>query len=143
MTLKHSIIGVWALKSFVSEDTETKAQDKPFGEKPSGHLIFTAGGHTLTLGIGEDRKPISPENPTDQERIALFKTLFAYGGRYSVDGNKVLQHIEASWSGAWTGTTQTRFVEIIGNELFVKSAPLRNPRDGRLSVVTSTWTRVE
>lgn len=143
MTLQHSIIGVWALKNFVSEDTESKVQEKPFGEQPSGHIIFTPGGHTLTLGIGQDRKPISPDNPTDAERIALFKTLFAYSGRYSIDGNKVLQHVDASWTGALTGTTQTRFVEVVGSELFMKSAPFKNPRNGRQSVVTSTWTRVE
>ncbi len=140
---QKSIVGVWALKSFESEDVETKAIERPLGPHPVGHLIFTPGGHMSAMCISAERKPLDVDNPTDAERVALFKTMVAYSGKYRLEGDRVLHGVIASWRGDWTGTTQTRFSEIAEPELTVRTAPFRNPRDGRMCIVTIKWERAE
>ena len=143
MDLASSIVGVWTLTKFTSEDTETRDVDKPFGEHPSGHIIFTRGGHVMALGVGAGRKPLNRTDPTDAERAALFKSLFAYSGRYRLDEDRINHIIEASWNESWTGTAQVRMAEIAGSSLTVRTAPFRSPQTGREVVATAYWERVE
>lgn len=143
MIQADAIIGVWKMRSFVSEDIETKALERPLGDHPNGQIIFTRGGYMSAIGVASNRTPLNATSPTDVERVALFKSLFAYSGKYRLDGDKVLHDVEASWREDWTGTTQIRFAETNADVLTVKTAPFRNPRDGRQCVVTATWDRVE
>jgi hypothetical protein len=46
---------------------------------------------------------------TDEERVALHKTMFAYAGTYSVDAGKVTHHVDISWNEVWNGTDGERF----------------------------------
>jgi hypothetical protein len=73
---------------------------------------------------------------TDAEKIALFEGLVAYSGTYTIDGNTVSYHVDASWNEAWTGGTQVRHFRIEGATLYTESPPAKNPRDGG---VTSEW----
>jgi hypothetical protein len=54
--------------------------------------------------------------PPDNERVALYDTMFAYAGTYSVDAGRVIHHVDISWNEAWTGTDQIRFFEVNGCE---------------------------
>ena len=56
MPISSDIVGVWKLRSFALVDSGG-AQIKPFGEKPSGQVVFTAGGHVALVMTGEKRKP--------------------------------------------------------------------------------------
>lgn len=143
MDLGSSVIGVWRLIKFVSEETATGNVDMPFGSRPRGHIIFTAGGHVMALGVGTDRTSLSGTEPTDGQRAALFKSLFAYSGRYRLEGDKIVHEVEASWNESWTGTKQVRVAKVEGNELVVKTAPFRSPQSGEEVVATALWERVE
>jgi hypothetical protein len=61
--------------------------------------------------------------PTDEERVKLHQTMTAYAGTYSVEGEKVIHHVDISWNEAWTGTDQIRFYKLEGNTLTIKAAP--------------------
>jgi hypothetical protein len=60
--------------------------------------------------------PAGP-TPPGYERVALYDTMFAYAGTYSVQGGKVIHHVDISWNEFWTGTDQIRFFEVNGNIL--------------------------
>ena len=143
MELASWIVGVWRLTKFISEETETKEISTPFGEEPSGHMVFTAGGHVMALGVGSGRRPLSASHPTDAERAELFKTLFAYSGRYRIEGETIVHDVEASWNEGWTGTAQVRMAKVDGNTLAVRTAPFRSPQTGQEVVATAYWERVE
>jgi len=69
--------------------------------------------------IGAANGRIAPASaaPPENERVALFDTMFAYAGTYSVDAGKVMHHIDISWNETWTGTDQIRLFEVSGNTL--------------------------
>jgi Lipocalin-like domain len=48
-------------------------------------------------------------------RVALYDTMFAYAGTYSVEAGKVIHHVDISWNETWTGTDQIRLFEVSGN----------------------------
>jgi len=67
MTLRQALPGGWLLESFVSRRDGTGPVRYPFGEHPSGLILYTTDGHMsaqLTPGTGE---------------------FVSYGGRFEVD----------------------------------------------------------
>ena len=73
-----------------------------------------------------------PSNvPTDGERVALHKSMLAYGGPYRVEGNKVTHHLDVAWDNTRLGTDQIRFFAIQGNTLTLRTETNKSPVDGR------------
>jgi hypothetical protein len=79
--------------------------------------------------------------PSDEEKIALFDTMFAYSGSYTVEPDRVVHHVDMSWNEAWSGTEQVRFCTVDEHTLTYTSAPAKNPFDGREVVHEVTWVR--
>ena len=67
----------------------------------------------------------------DAGAVDLYRTIIAYSGAYSIDGNKVIYKIEYSWNQAWTGTNQQRFVEVKDNQLTIVNSPSHFVRSER------------
>ena len=54
-------------------------------KNPIGYAIFTPEGRMMAVLEGEGRR----KNPkTDEDRLALFRSMVAYTGMYYVDGDK-------------------------------------------------------
>ncbi len=97
----------------------------------------------MVILVGDNRK--TPDGPvlTDGEMIALFKSVVAYSGTYTIDGNQVTHHVDAS-SDEWrTGTKQIRFFTLDGKLLTLTTAPTPNRWDGRMSGHTLVWEKME
>jgi Lipocalin-like domain len=43
--------------------------------------------------------------------MALFDTMFAYSGAYTVESDRVVHHVDLSWNEAWSGTDQVGTVK--------------------------------
>src|SRR5437868_2182164 len=95
------LVDRWGLEAykFFGEETTTGKITTTFGKHPRGHIIFTPGGHVMALGVGSDRVSLSATDPTDSERAALFKTLFAYSGSYRLEGKNLVHDVQVSWNG--------------------------------------------
>ena len=57
--------------------------------------------------------------------------MLAYAGSYTLDDEKVVHHLDASWNQTWTGTDQVRFYKRDGNTLTISGAPAPDPYTGR------------
>lgn len=90
-----------------------------------------------------DRAKPQIDVQTDVERLALYKTMIAYGGTYTVDNEKVVHHVDISWNGAYTGTQQVRFYKLDGDTLTLRTAPNKSPVDGREGVGILVFERVK
>lgn len=112
----NSLIGTWRLKSYVVT-TAAGERTTPYGPKPRGLLSYSADGHMQVIGVADERVIPVGSTATTSERAALYDTLFAYAGTYSVEGNTVTHHVEISWNGSWTNTDQLRIFERNGNTL--------------------------
>jgi hypothetical protein len=132
-----NIVGSWKLLSVVAED-ETGKTSSPFGEHPKGYLIYTSEGRMMGLFVHEKRSP--PR--IDEDRINLHKYMVAYSGRYTVEGEKVVHHVDISWDERLTGTDQIRFIKLEGDKLTIKTPPIQNPFTGLGSITgVLVWER--
>src|SRR5579863_5266790 len=106
------LLGTWRITSLTVADPHGGAPRQPFGAHPTGYLHYSADRRMYVVLISEHRG--SPANPeaTDRESIALYRSFAAYAGTYSVEGDLIRHHIDASWNQAWTGTTQVRHFAI-------------------------------
>ncbi len=137
------LIGTWSIVSDQRTIVETgETIDANVGVPSFGLSQFIAAmGSMLGLLLrGRRPKPASVDQITDPQRIDLFKSMVAYGGRYTLDGNKVAHHIDISWNEVWTGTTQFRHVSFDGERLVLTTEPTMFSRDGKMSIVRLVWS---
>jgi hypothetical protein len=140
--LASQLVGVWKYTSQSTKEVATGKINHPFGEKPTGHIVYTKGGHAVFVLAGDNRKAPAAAVATDAERINLFNTIAAASGTYKVEGNTIIVTYAASWNQTWTGITQKRQFEIVGNKLTVTSAPTKDLA-GQDIVFVVTYERVE
>ena len=141
--LASSIVGTWKLTSFVRKEVATGKTAATYGEHPSGYAYYTKGGHFLIFAVAQDRKKNEKADPTDAERMELFKSMFAWGGSYKTEGNKVVYNVDVAWVPSWVGTTRTYQVEMASNKLTVTTPPFKSTIDGQDVVVVTTYERAE
>jgi len=84
------------MTGWVRKESATGKIVKSFGEHPAGIVIYTKGGHFVTFAAGQDRKKPAQADPSDAERIGLFKTMYGFGRTYKVQGNGLLPHLDTS-----------------------------------------------
>jgi hypothetical protein len=135
------LLGTWRITSLSVADAQGGAPRQPFGAHPSGYLHYGADRRMYVLLISELRP--SPANPeaTDPESIALYRSFASYAGTYSVDGDFVRHHIDASWNQAWTGTTQVRRFAISGDQLHLWTEPASAALGGLQGRTDILWRR--
>jgi hypothetical protein len=122
--------------------TSRKSSGSIFGDTPLGVITYTSDGHMSGFLEDPKRRPAAGRVATDAEAAELYRTMVAYSGTYSIDGNKVPHKIEVAWNQAWNGTNQQRFIEIRDNQLTIKTPPIVNLR-GNESVNTLVWERIK
>jgi len=101
--------------SYVSEELATGKKTAPLSEHPKGYLIYTPQGRMIGLLVHETRSP--PK--VDEDRINLHKYMVSYSGRYTVEGDKVVHHVDVSWNEALSGTDQVRLFKLEGDRLTI------------------------
>lgn len=137
------LLGTWKLQSFTTEDLVTGQKSDLFGAHPSGYLSYGSDGRMHAILAEEGRNAPTDLIPTDAERIRLYNGFSAYAGTYSIDGDQVSHHVDASWNQSWTGTTQVRKFRIEGSCLYITTLPDRNPVTGKESISELVWIKVD
>jgi hypothetical protein len=127
----NPLLGTWKLKSYLREVAATGERYNERGEHPNGFLSYGADGRMYAIITWDNRAKPLDVVPTEEERIRLYGTMLSYAGTYTMDGDKVIHHVDISWNQIWTGTDQVRFYKLDANTLTITSAPNRNPVDGR------------
>jgi hypothetical protein len=138
------LVGTWRPTAVTTVTLKTNAVTKLFGDNPIGLLQYTRGGHVVVfLSTGTPHQP-QGNVLTDEDRAAIHKGIIgAYAGKYRIEGSKVIHQVTAAWWPHFIGSEQTRFFEVSGSTLTLKTAPFVSPRTGDEIVSTLTWERVE
>jgi calcineurin-like phosphoesterase family protein len=74
---------------------------------------------------------------------ALFRSMAAYAGTFTIKGNQVIHRPDASWNETWTGTDQIREYKFDGERLMLATAPSPDPFTGKMSVRTLVWEKIK
>jgi hypothetical protein len=138
------LVGTYKLINSTRKVLDTGEVLDTWGKSPKGFITYGKDGRMMALIVHSERpKPESVEKVTDQQRADLFRTMVAYGGTYKFDGNRVEHHIDISWNEVWTGTTVIRDLKKEGDKLVYTGRAAPFSGDGKMSLVTLVWEKVQ
>lgn len=139
--LQRRLLGTWKLVSAVREEIPSGRKTDFFGPDPVGYLTYSPEGRMFALIVRGDRKRPAGAVAAPAEIEALFKSAVSYTGKYSVAGNQVAHHVDASLNEVWTGAVQRRTATFDGARLMLSTPLSLDPLDGLNSIRTMTWER--
>jgi hypothetical protein len=141
---ENDLIGTWKLVSAFMKNVENGEVSNAYsGPHPTGFLSYGRDHRMMAMAAYDKRiKPARVDQTTPEHRDQLFQTYFAYAGTYSVSGDAVQHHIEASWNETWTGTTVTRDIKFGNGMLILTTRPQLRP-NGKTFVITLTWEKIK
>lgn len=108
------IVGSYRLVSMehIARDGEV---GRPFGDDPSGFILYTPEHCMTALLMRSDRPNIAGGDilaVPPAEAAAAFATASAFGGRWRVEGEELVHELEAATFPNWVGTKQRRRFEV-------------------------------
>jgi hypothetical protein len=83
------ILGSWRMTSWVTRDVATGEQQDALGQNPRGAVVYTPQRVTFLITKNNRARP-EQLPPSDEEKIVLFDTMFAYSGAYTVESDRVV-----------------------------------------------------
>lgn len=126
-SLRDQVVGTW---NFVVAEVVAPDGKKsfPFGETPSGILIFTAGGQFAQIHTASDLPKIASNNRltgTPEEYSAIMRRSISLFGTYSVNEEKktVTFNIVSSTYPNFAGESQERVIDKLTADEFVNTNP--------------------
>lgn len=134
----NQLVGTWKLAGAVSTTTSGERNENPYRVNPSGLLTYSPAGRVMALISFGDRKPLSIRAGTE-ERAEAFETFLAYAGQYSVNGDKVIHHVEISSIQNYVNRDLIRTVRFDGDRMTLITPP--TSVSGKVQVLELTWQR--
>ena len=107
------IVGTWRLASFDAEDQATGERWPTFGKSPSGRLMLMPNGYMMVILTAEGRQRAN----TEADCARAFKSMFAYSGKYTFDGDKFVTDVDVASLVEWSGAQQVRTWRFVGSRL--------------------------
>jgi hypothetical protein len=137
----YELAGTYQLMSSSTKHLDTGEDVSDEGAK--GSIMYGADGRMLVLITYGDRpKAESSAKLTDDQRVALFRTMLAYGGTYEFDGKTMTHHVDICSDEIRCGTTLVRDVTVDGDRLIYTTRPQPSPFDGEMIVITLVWRKL-
>jgi hypothetical protein len=130
--------GVWRLVASYVVLEDTGERTDLLGSEQRAYGIFEPGGRMIAIGQAKDRIP----GTSTSAMAELFRTMFAYSGKWSIDDEKFVTEVDVAADPSWVGTRQVRYYTFDGETLSLRSAPLALPSfAGRKGIVYADWVR--
>jgi hypothetical protein len=138
---KEDLIGTWELVSTVTIRPNGERIPR-YGEHAVGFLTYTRDGRMSVILTNADRKPLSGDQFTAPaaERAEAFSGSSAYAGRYTIEGDRVVHHVEAATLPNRVNEDEARRMILRGNRLTL-SAPTTVAGEQR--IIEIVWERLK
>ena len=118
-----NLIGTWRLAAAYVVVEGAGERSELYGAEPRGYAIFEPGGRLMAIVTSSGR----PRAGSEAETATLFKSMMAYTGRYTIDGEKFTTEVDMAWDPSWEGTEQTRYYTLDGDMLRLRTALIDHP----------------
>jgi Lipocalin-like domain len=135
--------GTYKLISSTRTILETGEVQDSYGRQPKGYIMYGKDGRILVLITHEGRPTPSRTDMTDKDRADQYRTLNAYGGTYTFQGDRIEHHIDIAANESRVGSTEIREVKRDGNRLVYTTKPQPFSADGKMSVITLVWEKMK
>ena len=120
------IVGTWRLANYEARGADGSVS-YPLGQNAAGYLIYTNDGYMSVAMMASGRESYAQEDllgGSDAERLAAADGFFSYCGRFEVEGDVVLHHIDVAFFPNRIGTSQRRFFSFEGDRLLLATPPM-------------------
>ena len=141
--MRATILGTWKLVSVSSSTANGERNDAPFGPDPVGFLTYTQDGRmTAMISYGGRARLSSSDSHSApvEEQAEAFRTFVAYAGRYTLNSDKVIHHVEISSIQDWVGTDLIRNIKFEGERIILVAPPMSV--GGEMQTFELTWQRL-
>jgi hypothetical protein len=138
----QQLIGHWRLTQWRSTANGDAEVHFPFGENPSGSLVYGADGWVSVQIVAQDRPRFTVDDPHGgpaEEHAAAYLTCLAYCGRWEIREDRVVHRIEISLYPNWEGQEQVRLFELTDRTLVLRTPPIT--MNGVPFTTELEWTR--
>lgn len=121
MISKEDLHGSWQLESWTIGYSNRDEFTYPYGEDPTGLLLYTADGW-MSASICRHERALFPQDVSfrkipDATKAEAFSSYFHYAGRYRVVDGDVIHYVSQSLNPDFPGTEQLRHAEMDGQTL--------------------------
>jgi hypothetical protein len=139
----NQFVGTWKLISFEFKSSDNQST-YPLGQDAVGYLIYSEVGYMSVALMKAERTPFVSGDiraSTLEEKIHAADTYFSYCGRYEIQENKIIHHVEVSSFPNLVGTDQERLFQFEDNNLILSTPPFLV--DDKLQTSLVIWKRVD
>src|SRR5215475_12047971 len=126
----HDLVGTWKLVDVSSTTSTGERIEHPYGVDPVGFLTYTAEGRISSVISYGGRKPLPMSGGKMEDQAEAFKTFLAYAGRYTLNGDKLMHHIEVSSIHNYVGRDLVRTIKFDGDCVTLITPP--TPVNGKI-----------
>jgi len=137
------IVGTWKLVSVSSSTPNGERNNTPFGPSLTGFLTYTQDGRMTAIISYGGRKRLSSSDARSasaEEQAEAFRTFAAYAGRYTLNGDKVIHHVEISSIQNWVDTDLIRGIKFEDDRIVLVAPP--TSAGGTIQTFELIWQRL-
>lgn len=141
--MHYRLVGTWKLVSASSLTASGERNDTPFGPSPAGFLTYAQDGRVTAMISYGGRKRLSSSDSLSalvEEQAEAFRTFIAYAGRYALDGDKVIHHVEIASIQDWVDTDLIRSIKFEGERIVLATPPSLD--GGKIQTFELIWQRL-
>ncbi|MGB6294934.1 MAG: lipocalin-like domain-containing protein [Rivularia sp. (in: cyanobacteria)] len=147
----NPLLGTWKLISIAAIFPDGNVNQQAFGANPIGYITYTIEGKMMVIFSKGDRPLLSGNSASPltsaihqvpiEERAQAFSTFNSYAGSYTLDGDKVIHHVEIASIPNRVGKSLTRTFVLNENQITLKTPPSKS--DDTPKIFELTWERIE
>ena len=137
-----ALLGTWYLREAHAIAPLGQRLFDVYGPRPTGIIHYGADGRMMALITHDGRQRLSGrdrQDATDAESAAAYKSSIGYAGSYSLDGNWITHHVDASTYPNWIGAQLRRGLRLLDGAVELLTAP--QPQNGVITVIRLVWQR--
>jgi hypothetical protein len=96
----NEVVGTWRLAAATRKIVDTdEIIDGYGGPKPTEWINYGRDGRMMVFCAFEGRdRPVANDKMSDEDRVKLHKTFFAYAGTCRLECNRIAQDIDVPWN---------------------------------------------
>jgi len=126
--MKERFIGTWNLVYYKMLKEDGSFFSYPYGKNCKGNIIYTKEGRMNALLMNPDRPKFAIPHTwkgTAEEMKKAFRGYTSYSGKFDIEDNKVIHHVDMCLFPNWIGTDLIRTFEFSSDnrELLLSTTP--------------------
>ncbi|WP_439108124.1 lipocalin-like domain-containing protein [Congregibacter sp.] len=121
MLCKNDLLGAWHLDSWTISYSDSERISHPFGEQPTGMIVYT-DDDWMSASINRSDRDLLPTGSafrrTDPGLLAdAYRSYFHYAGHYAIQDDVVTHTVTQSLNPNFVGSKQLRNARLSGQTL--------------------------